>query len=63
MKASVYLGPEQVALQDVDEPTVGDGQVLIKVARAGLCGTDLHIYKWDEWAQQTIKTPVTIGHE
>ncbi|MDP6153100.1 MAG: L-threonine 3-dehydrogenase [Phycisphaeraceae bacterium] len=50
-------------IQDVSEPTVGINDVLIKVLRAGICGTDLHIYEWDEWAQRTIPVPMTIGHE
>ena len=45
MKASVYLGPERVELRDIEEPKPGDDEVLIKVARAGLCGTDLHVYQ------------------
>ena len=50
-------------IQDVSEPTVGINDVLIKVLRAGICGTDLHIYEWDAWAQRTIPVPMTIGHE
>jgi threonine 3-dehydrogenase len=50
-------------LTDVPEPETGPGDVLIKVLRTGICGTDLHIRKWDGWAQQTIRTPMTIGHE
>ena len=50
-------------IQDVSEPTAGINDVLIKVLRAGICGTDLHIYEWDEWAQRTIPVPMTIGHE
>ena len=50
-------------IEDVSEPTVGINDVLIKVLRAGICGTDLHIYEWDEWAQRTIPVPMTIGHE
>ena len=50
-------------LEDVPEPQVGINDVLIRVDRAGICGTDLHIYKWDEWAQRTIPTPMVIGHE
>jgi threonine 3-dehydrogenase len=50
-------------LTEVPEPTIGPDEVLIKVLRTGICGTDLHIRKWDGWAQQTIKTPMTIGHE
>ena len=45
-------------LQDVPEPEVGINDVLIRVDRTGICGTDLHIYKWDDWAQRTIPTPM-----
>lgn len=50
-------------LEDVAEPTVGPNDVLIKVDRTGICGTDLHIYKWDDWAQRTIPVPLVVGHE
>ena len=50
-------------LQDVPEPAVGLNDVLIKVRKTGLCGTDLHIYKWDDWARRTIPVPMVIGHE
>jgi len=50
-------------LQDVLEPEVGINDVLVKVARTGICGTDLHIYNWDAWAQKTIPVPMTVGHE
>src|SRR5258707_6927738 len=50
-------------LEDVPEPEIGINDVLIKVLRAGICGTDLHIYNWDEWAQRTIPVPMPIGHE
>ncbi|MFN0170571.1 MAG: L-threonine 3-dehydrogenase [Bryobacteraceae bacterium] len=50
-------------LQDVPEPTMGINDVLIRVLRTGICGTDLHIYNWDEWAQKTIPVPLVIGHE
>ncbi|MFG3661665.1 L-threonine 3-dehydrogenase [Streptomyces sp. NPDC047706] len=50
-------------LTDVPEPDVGPGDVLIKVLRTGICGTDLHIHAWDGWAQQTIRTPLVLGHE
>ncbi|MFK0287396.1 L-threonine 3-dehydrogenase [Streptomyces sp. NPDC090499] len=50
-------------LTDVPEPTVGPGDVLIKVLRTGICGTDLHIRAWDGWAQQAISTPLVVGHE
>lgn len=64
MKAIVKTKPERgLWMEDVPMPAVGPNDVLIKVKKAAVCGTDLHIYKWDEWAQNTIKPPVTIGHE
>ena len=50
-------------LEDVPEPEIGVNDVLIKVDRTGICGTDVHIYKWDEWARQTIPVPMVVGHE
>lgn len=50
-------------LKDVPEPEFGIDDVLIRVLRTGICGTDLHIYSWNEWAQQTIPVPLVIGHE
>ncbi|GGR32202.1 L-threonine 3-dehydrogenase [Streptomyces netropsis] len=50
-------------LMDVPEPEVGPGDVLIKVLRTGICGTDLHIRSWDGWAQQAVATPLVLGHE
>jgi len=50
-------------LEDVPEPEIGINDVLIRVHKTGICGTDVHIYKWDEWASQTIKVPLVIGHE
>src|SRR5213593_2163459 len=50
-------------LADVPEPQIGINDVLIRIDRTGICGTDLHIYRWDEWAQKTIPVPLVIGHE
>jgi len=50
-------------LEDVPKPQVGINDVLIQVDRTGICGTDLHIYKWDDWAQRTIPVPMVVGHE
>ena len=50
-------------LEDVPEPEVGLNDVLIQVDRTGVCGTDLHIYNWDAWAQKTIPVPMVVGHE
>ncbi|WP_306328808.1 L-threonine 3-dehydrogenase [Streptomyces venezuelae] len=64
MKALVKLKAEPgLWLTDVPEPETGPGDVLIKVKRTGICGTDLHIRSWDGWAQKTIATPLTVGHE
>jgi len=64
MKALVKKESEPgLWLEDVPEPEVGINDVLIKVDRTGICGTDLHIYNWDEWAQKTIPVPMVVGHE
>src|SRR5437667_915525 len=52
-----------LSLEEVPLPNIGINDVLIRVDRAGICGTDLHIYKWDSWAQQTIPVPMVVGHE
>jgi len=64
MKALVKAKSEPgLWLQDVPEPQCGINDVLIRVDRTGICGTDLHIYKWDAWAQKTIPAPMVVGHE
>ncbi|MBI5685198.1 MAG: L-threonine 3-dehydrogenase [Verrucomicrobia bacterium] len=50
-------------LEDVPKPEIGLNDVLIRVDRTGICGTDLHIYNWDAWAQKTIPVPLVVGHE
>jgi threonine 3-dehydrogenase len=50
-------------LEDVPEPTIGINDVLIRVEKTGICGTDVHIYNWDAWAQRTIPVPLVVGHE
>jgi threonine 3-dehydrogenase len=50
-------------LEDVPEPQAGINDVLIKVKRTAICGTDMHIYNWDKWAQETIPVPMIVGHE
>ena len=50
-------------LEDVPEPEIGINDVLIKIDRAAICGTDMHIYNWDSWAQATIPVPMVVGHE
>ena len=54
---------EGLRLEDVPEPEVGINDVLIRVHKTGICGTDLHIYEWDEWAAKTIPVPMVVGHE
>jgi threonine 3-dehydrogenase len=54
---------EGLWLENVPEPEVGINDVLIRVRKTGICGTDLHIYGWDAWAQSTIPVPMVVGHE
>jgi threonine 3-dehydrogenase len=64
MKALVKSRRERgLWLEDIPEPTIGINDVLIRVQKTGICGTDVHIYQWDEWAQKTIPVPMAIGHE
>ena len=64
MKALVKKYPQKgLWLEDVPEPITGSNDVKIKIHKTAICGTDLHIYNWDEWSQKTIKTPLVIGHE
>jgi threonine 3-dehydrogenase len=64
MKALVKSkGEPGLWLEDIEAPKPAMNDVLIRVRRAGICGTDVHIYKWDDWAQRTIPVPMAIGHE
>ena len=64
MKALVKKNPEPgIWFEDVIEPKCGTNEVKIKITHSSICGTDLHIFNWDEWAKRTIKTPLIIGHE
>ena len=54
---------EGLRLEDVPEPEIGINDVLIRVHKTGICGTDLHIYEWDDWAAKTIPVPMVVGHE
>ena len=64
MKALVKKRSEKgLWLEDVPEPEIGINDVLIKIDRTGICGTDLHIYSWDAWAEKTIPVPMVVGHE
>ncbi|MCK5542188.1 MAG: L-threonine 3-dehydrogenase [Desulfobacterales bacterium] len=64
MKALVKAKPEQgLWLEDVDIPKIGQNDVLIKIKKTAICGTDVHIYNWDKWSQATIPVPMHVGHE
>jgi threonine 3-dehydrogenase len=64
MKALVKRKSEKgLWLEDVPEPEIGINDVLIKIHRTAICGTDMHIYNWDKWAQSTIPVPMVVGHE
>ncbi len=64
MKALVKSkAAEGLWLEEVPQPETGINDVLIKVKRTAICGTDMHIYNWDRWAQQTIPVPMVVGHE
>ena len=64
MKALVKASAaEGLTLKDVPEPKFGINDCLIRVKKTGICGTDLHIYNWDKWAQKTIPVPMVVGHE
>lgn len=64
MKALVKAHAEPgIWMQDVAEPSVGHNDVLIKIRRTAICGTDMHIYNWDAWAQKNVPVPMAIGHE
>ena len=64
MKALVKRHSKQgLWLEDVPDPKIGINDVLIKIARTAICGTDMHIYNWDSWAQATIPVPMVVGHE
>jgi threonine 3-dehydrogenase len=64
MKALVKRhAKEGLWLEDMPEPEVGNNDVLVKIKKTAICGTDIHIYNWDEWAQKTIPIPMITGHE
>jgi threonine 3-dehydrogenase len=64
MKALVKAKAERgIWMQDIPKPAVGHNDVLIRVNRSAICGTDIHIYQWDDWAQHTIPVPLAVGHE
>jgi threonine 3-dehydrogenase len=64
MRALVKAKAERgIWLEDIDKPAIGHNDVLIRVKRTAICGTDIHIYQWDDWASKTIPVPMAVGHE
>lgn len=64
MKALAKLKAQPgIWLHDTEKPALGHNDLLIKIRKTAICGTDVHIYNWDEWAQNTIPVPMTVGHE
>jgi threonine 3-dehydrogenase len=64
MRALVKARAERgLWLEEIDKPVPGHNDVVIKVGRAAICGTDIHIYQWDDWARRTIPLPLAVGHE
>ena len=64
MRSLIKAKPEQgIWMADVAKPVVGHNDVLVRIKQTAICGTDVHIYNWDEWAQKTIPVPMTVGHE
>jgi threonine 3-dehydrogenase len=64
MRALVKTAPKPgLTLTDVRDPEVGHNDVMIRIRKTAICGTDIHIWKWDEWAQKTIPVPMHVGHE
>ncbi|MEM7223392.1 MAG: L-threonine 3-dehydrogenase [Pseudomonadota bacterium] len=64
MKALVKAKAEEgIWMQEVPKPKIGNDEVLIKIKKTAICGTDVHIYNWDDWSQKTVPVPLTIGHE
>ena len=64
MKALAKLkGEEGIWMTDVPEPELGYNDIMVEIRKTAICGTDVHIYNWDEWSQKTIKVPMVVGHE
>jgi len=64
MKALVKAKPEKgLWLQEVAVPDIAPDEVLIRIERTAICGTDMHIYGWDEWSQKNVPVPLVVGHE
>ena len=55
--------PDALSLEEIPVPNLENDQVLVKIKKTAICGTDVHIYNWDSWAQRVIRPPMVIGHE
>src|SRR5258708_24225007 len=60
VKAEKKVG---IWMQEADVPEVGPNDILIRIRKTAICGTDIHIWNWDDWAQKTIPVPMHVGHE
>ena len=60
VKAKAEVG---LWLEDIEIPVIGHNDVLVKIKKTAICGTDIHIFNWDEWAQKTVPVPLITGHE
>jgi threonine 3-dehydrogenase len=63
MKAAIFTGINEISVRDVERQPPGPEQVVLDTRATGICGTDLHIYEWDAWAEKTIPAPMVVGHE
>ena len=64
MKGLAKLHPEKgIWMTEADMPEAGPNDLLIKIRKTAICGTDIHIFQWDEWSQKTIPVPMIVGHE
>ena len=64
MKALIKAKPEVgIWMGEVPKPEIGPNDLLIRIRKTAICGTDIHIYHWDDWAQKTIPVPMVVGHE
>ena len=60
MRAAYLVEPGRFELREVPTPEPGPEEVLVRISRTGICGTDIHIFKWDDWAQATIPVPMAV---
>ena len=63
MRAAVFVEKNRIVLDDKPIPEVGPLDALVRITTTTICGTDVHIWNWDQWAQKTIPVPMVVGHE